>query len=269
MLDGLRYALDQTGFEWAFGGWSSAPKGDFGAYTLSGQVQFRGDGDSGSEIMLRGYVDYFTHDKTLHPKVAIENALRSIGLWWNLESVQFEPETGYIHYEWGWADTEGKADMCVVTFVTHEGNVVQWLNPGETPQAPDAGTSWYKEATVVNSGTWMCPFEWDQPIVPVYENRVYNMVYFIGLTLVEEADGWKVYNIPEDAVLNEYGFPVGTCPLKNRAITRILKALGANEPVYSVETTGADAKLVEFSDQGMTCVFDRNGESITAEVVYG
>lgn len=266
MLEGLRYALEQTGFAWAFAGWSEAPKTDYGVYSLSGQVQFRGDGDSGSEIMLRGYVDYFTHDRTRAPQKAIENALRSIGLWWNLESIQFEPETGFIHYEWGWADTEGKADMCVIKFVTHEGETVHWIKPGETPQAPDTA-SWYQTATGVNSGTWNCPYEWDHAVAPAYENSVYTMVYFLGMSLVEEADGWKVYNFPEDAVLNENGFPTGTCPLKNRAINRIILALSDDKPVYSVDATGAGAKLVEV--YGLTFVFERDEVRITAEVVNG
>lgn len=175
MLEGLRYALDQTGFEWAFGGWSSAPKGDFGVYTLNGQVQFRGDGDSGSEIMLRGYVDYFTHDKTLQPKVAIENALRSIGLWWSLESIQFEPETGFIHYEWSWADADGKADMCVVKFVVNGTVIEQWLQYGETPTAPTLSPYW--NGSIPNRVRM--EGEWDKPIEEANGNATYTAVWYV------------------------------------------------------------------------------------------
>lgn len=119
MLDKLDEALNETGIPFVFAGWSKAPEDeygkrpDYGVYSLSGQEQFRADSDSGAEIMIRGFVDLFTHDRTRASQNLIENKLRGLGLWWTLESIQFEPENGYLHYEWSWADIENRTEGAI------------------------------------------------------------------------------------------------------------------------------------------------------------
>ena len=109
MLDGLGAALNATGYTFVFGAWVGDHAEEHGVYMLADQAQLRADSDAGAEIILRGYVDLYTPDPTAIPKTAVENAMRDLGIWWNLESVQFEPEPGLIHYEWSFADTNGAA----------------------------------------------------------------------------------------------------------------------------------------------------------------
>lgn len=49
---------------------------------------------------LQGTVDFFTKTE-FNPKVdSIQNAMNTAEISWRLSSVQYEDETGYIHYEW-------------------------------------------------------------------------------------------------------------------------------------------------------------------------
>lgn len=108
MLDGLKNVLDSTGYSFAFAAWSEAPKGDYGVYFMDGQEHFDTDFVSGSEIAESGYVDYFTRDASNVPKTTVENAMRTLGCKWWLNSIQFESVTGYIHYEWRWINDNGQ-----------------------------------------------------------------------------------------------------------------------------------------------------------------
>lgn len=108
MLEGLRAALDTTGYDFVLAAWRSPPEGaDYGCYMLDGQNALTTGEGAASEIMLTGTVDYFTKDHSMTPKETIEAALNSLDCFWALESVQFEEESGYIHYEWSFVDTNG------------------------------------------------------------------------------------------------------------------------------------------------------------------
>lgn len=53
------------------------------------------------ERAITGTIDFFTKTENDPVKQQIETALdRADGLAWSLNSVQFEHDTGYIHYEW-------------------------------------------------------------------------------------------------------------------------------------------------------------------------
>ena len=55
-----------------------------------------------SESSIQGTIDYFTKED-MDPMVdRIYNALREAGIAFYLNSVQYEDETGYIHYEYVW-----------------------------------------------------------------------------------------------------------------------------------------------------------------------
>ena len=82
-MDELKNALTATGYQFAHFGWSKAPAGDYGVH---------------AERATECSVDYFTRDDTGTPKDAIETALAPFA--WYLNSIQFEEDTGYIHYEW-------------------------------------------------------------------------------------------------------------------------------------------------------------------------
>lgn len=107
MLDGLKTALASTNLSFTLFAWSHAPSGDYGVISLNNQTELSADADAGSEKMLEGFVDYFARNDALTAKDSIETALRGLGIWWSLNSVQYEEDTGYIHYEWEWRDTNG------------------------------------------------------------------------------------------------------------------------------------------------------------------
>ena len=51
---------------------------------------------------MTGTVDYVTRDDSGACKEIIEAALEAAGCAWALESIQYEDDTGLIHWEWSW-----------------------------------------------------------------------------------------------------------------------------------------------------------------------
>ncbi len=100
-MDELINALALTGYQFAHFGWSKAPAGDYGVYAEDGANDLIA-GNKHVEKVLQGTVDFFTRDDSGYPKVAIELALDSVPVAWYLNSIQFESDTGFIHYEWVW-----------------------------------------------------------------------------------------------------------------------------------------------------------------------
>ena len=49
---------------------------------------------------VEGTIDYFTRDEDDVNIMAIPNALNAARIGWVLNSVQYEDETRFIHYEW-------------------------------------------------------------------------------------------------------------------------------------------------------------------------
>ena len=98
-MDELIKALDKTGLKFAHFGWSKAPSGDYGVYAEDGANDLVA-GNLHVEKVLQGTVDYFTRDDSGTPKRTIEAAMDSVPVAWYLNSIQFEPDSGYIHYEW-------------------------------------------------------------------------------------------------------------------------------------------------------------------------
>ena len=52
------------------------------------------------DAIIQGTVDYFTKEEFDEKIIAIEEALNNAEIAFYLNSVQYEEETGYIHYEW-------------------------------------------------------------------------------------------------------------------------------------------------------------------------
>lgn len=100
MLDKVKAALDATGLPFAAFGWSEAPAGDYGVFAPDGANDLYA-GDSHAETATIGTVDYFTRQHPAEAVAAIQEALESAeGVAWYLNSVQFESDSGYIHFEW-------------------------------------------------------------------------------------------------------------------------------------------------------------------------
>lgn len=98
-MDELKTALLSTGYKFAHYGWSKAPAGDYGVYAEDGANDLIAE-NVHVEKVLQGTVDYFTRDDSGEPKQTIETALDSVPVAYYLNSIQFESDTGFIHYEW-------------------------------------------------------------------------------------------------------------------------------------------------------------------------
>lgn len=88
-----------TSYSFAQYGWSRAPEGDYGVVSEDSGEDFIAN-DIHLERGTAGTVDLFTRDATSAPRDAVEAVLNSAGVCWQLNSVQFEDDTGFIHYEW-------------------------------------------------------------------------------------------------------------------------------------------------------------------------
>lgn len=55
-----------------------------------------------AELCLTGTVDLYTKTENDPLMQSVPQALESIGAAWSLNSVQYEDDTGLIHYEWAW-----------------------------------------------------------------------------------------------------------------------------------------------------------------------
>ena len=94
----MQEILDSTGYKFAQYGWSKAPNGDYGVWADDAANDLYAD-DLHSEHIKQGTIDYFTRDNSDTPKTTIETAIDGKVAWY-LNSIQFEEDTGYIHYEW-------------------------------------------------------------------------------------------------------------------------------------------------------------------------
>lgn len=97
-MQDLKQALDATGLPFAHFAWARAPAGDHGVYAEDGAADFIADGLH-AERATTGTVDWFTRDPAGPARAAIEEALERVAVW-SLESIQYEDETRYTHYEW-------------------------------------------------------------------------------------------------------------------------------------------------------------------------
>jgi len=99
VLEKLKAALEATGYAWAHHGWSKAPCGDYGVYAEDYSDDLEANNrhvESGTYV----YVHLFTRDDSGAPKRSVEAALNGLAMPWSLNTVQYENDTGYIHFEW-------------------------------------------------------------------------------------------------------------------------------------------------------------------------
>ena len=99
MANRLETALQATGFRWAYQGWSRAPDGDYGVWGEYWGDDFVANGRH-VEHGTRYYASLFTRDASGEPRRTIEKELNKLGCGWKLNSVQYERDTGYVHFEW-------------------------------------------------------------------------------------------------------------------------------------------------------------------------
>lgn len=111
LVDALNLLTDLPFTEWA---WSEAPTDGYGVVTADGQSELKADADPAAEKMLTGYVDVFIKATDPDPTEDVEDAMRAIGVWFRMESIQFEPETGFIHIEWRYTDTMNNTKKAIL-----------------------------------------------------------------------------------------------------------------------------------------------------------
>lgn len=97
LLNDIHLSSTET-MQFAHYAWSSAPSGDYGVYAEELFPQFDADNNF-AESSIEGTIDYFTRDASGTPIRLIRNALIDNGVYHYLNSVQYEDNTGYIHYE--------------------------------------------------------------------------------------------------------------------------------------------------------------------------
>lgn len=100
MLKHILKELEATGIAFEPTAWATAPGTDYGAVALDGAGASVWADDRMQEQALEGTVDLFTRDEG-HPQMkAVQAALDRSGVSWRLNSIQYEENTGLMHYEW-------------------------------------------------------------------------------------------------------------------------------------------------------------------------
>lgn len=119
LVDALNLFTDIPFTEFA---WSSAPADKYGVVSLAEQDALCADENPVAEKRTTGYVDVFVPAKSDDPTEAVETAMSSIGVWYKMESIQYEYDTGLMHFEWRWVDvihTAGKAILAELPIMLH------------------------------------------------------------------------------------------------------------------------------------------------------
>lgn len=99
MISDAIAALEQKGYKFAHYSWSHAPSGDYGTWSELGSTEFKAGGLVVEQVM-DGVVDYFTRDDSGQPQKDIQKAMTDAGIVFTLGAIQYENDTGYIHYSW-------------------------------------------------------------------------------------------------------------------------------------------------------------------------
>lgn len=200
MIDGLLNVLNGlTDVEFVEEAWSHSPTQKYGVITLDGQKALKTGKSMISEKMLRGYVDVFEKKpKSLNTPNSVEAALSRLGIYFNLESVQFEEETGYVHWEWRWLDTLNvcSAMLYVVKFVTHDDETTQIIRLGQTPTAPST-------PNYIEDGITYRFYQWTPNVTAANKNVTYTAKY--GMLFAEQntSNGLRIRTASRQKVTDE------------------------------------------------------------------
>lgn len=99
-MDEILVELKKLG-AFAAWGWSHAPSSDYGVISMDGQTELKA-GDCQGEKIPEGTIDWFTRNPSGSVPAEVEALLDRLGASWYLNSVQYESDTGLLHYEWVW-----------------------------------------------------------------------------------------------------------------------------------------------------------------------
>lgn len=83
--------------------WHSKMSAPYCVWAEEGEGESLSTGNHKSEQVITGSVDYFTKTEYDENVELIQYALNSVeNLGWSLSSVQYEDDTGLIHFAWSW-----------------------------------------------------------------------------------------------------------------------------------------------------------------------
>lgn len=78
--------------------WSHAPQDNYGVVSQDG----RNDMVSHIETSQTGTIDWFSRDPESPIPATVEQILGGLGVSWYMNSLQYEDDTGFLHWEWVW-----------------------------------------------------------------------------------------------------------------------------------------------------------------------
>ena len=102
MFSNLTSALVSTGYKFAHYAWRKGAaelSKDHGVWGEDNELSLYAN-NRHSEMVMQGTIDYYTRDDSSTPRATIEAALDAYNIQWRMNSIQFEDDTGFIHYEW-------------------------------------------------------------------------------------------------------------------------------------------------------------------------
>ena len=102
MLDSLKAALESTGLPFAHFAWSKSSaeeQTDHGVWAEDSDLSLYAN-NRHAERIWQGMIHWFTKtDDASNPRL-IEAALDAASVPWRLDSIDFEEDTGFLHYIW-------------------------------------------------------------------------------------------------------------------------------------------------------------------------
>lgn len=102
MFEAMIENIKATGIPCAHYGWREAPKDRYIVWAEDGSdAQISAEGQN-AERAITGTLDLFVKTDDMQDMRAVEAAFNRSRVAWYLNSVQYEDDTGLIHYEWVW-----------------------------------------------------------------------------------------------------------------------------------------------------------------------
>lgn len=102
MLDSLRAALEGTGLPFAHFAWSrdaAETRADHGVWAEDSDLALYAN-NRHAERIRQGVVHWFTRSDASEAPGQIEAALDAADIPWRSDGVDFEEDTGFLHYVW-------------------------------------------------------------------------------------------------------------------------------------------------------------------------
>jgi hypothetical protein len=78
--------------------WSHAPADNYGVVSMDG----RNDMASHIERSETGTVDWYSRNPASSVPAVVESTFEALGVSWYFNSLQYEEDTGFLHWEWVW-----------------------------------------------------------------------------------------------------------------------------------------------------------------------